>query len=283
MSTAANFSLLWDGGGFRRLRAGEGLTDLRGRRLASHLMIQPDAASEVLADPVLRNQGFLARFLIACPDTLAGTRMWKESPEALGKALARYTACVLSIFEGRVETTNAAGNELAPRVLEMDAEAREAWIHFYNSVEQEEVNGGRYASLRDFAGKAAEQAARIAGVLTIVADREAREIGGDAMLRACDLSRWYLDEALRLVTAARVPQEVTDAAELLKWLHDRGLSRFATTEVQSRGPNRLRTKDAMLPAIAVLVERHWLTPETKTSWTVVSKPQKPQKPQPQAA
>ena len=69
MRTAASFSSLWDGRGLRRLRAGDGLIDLHGRRLAAHLMVQPEAAADVLNDPVLRDQGFLSRFLIAAPES----------------------------------------------------------------------------------------------------------------------------------------------------------------------------------------------------------------------
>ena len=39
LRTAASFASLWDGQGLRRLRAGDGLIDLHGRRLACHLMI----------------------------------------------------------------------------------------------------------------------------------------------------------------------------------------------------------------------------------------------------
>ena len=47
LRTAASFASLWDGQGLRRLRAGDGLIDLHGRRLACHLMIQPEAAGGV--------------------------------------------------------------------------------------------------------------------------------------------------------------------------------------------------------------------------------------------
>lgn len=39
LKTAATLSSLWDGAGIRRLRAGDNITDLPGRRLAVHLMI----------------------------------------------------------------------------------------------------------------------------------------------------------------------------------------------------------------------------------------------------
>jgi hypothetical protein len=41
LKTAAVLSTLWDGAGLRRVRSIDGVTDLRGRRLAMHLMVQP--------------------------------------------------------------------------------------------------------------------------------------------------------------------------------------------------------------------------------------------------
>ena len=65
LKTAATLSQLWDGAGIRRLRAGDGISDLPGRRLALHLMVQPDAAAAFLSEPILRDQGLLSRLLIA--------------------------------------------------------------------------------------------------------------------------------------------------------------------------------------------------------------------------
>ena len=84
LKTAANLSTLWDGAGLRRFRAGDGVTDLPGRRLALHLMIQPDAAAAFLADPILRDQGILSRLLLASPASLAGERKWRE-PSAMSR------------------------------------------------------------------------------------------------------------------------------------------------------------------------------------------------------
>jgi hypothetical protein len=73
LKTAATLSTLWDGSGIRRLRAGDGITDLAGRRLALHLMVQPDVATAFLSDPILRDQGLLSRLLVA------RQKAWQES------------------------------------------------------------------------------------------------------------------------------------------------------------------------------------------------------------
>jgi hypothetical protein len=277
LRTASSFANLWDGEGFRRLRAGEGLIDLHGRRLAAHLMVQPEAAARVLADPVLRDQGFLSRFLIAAPDSLAGTRLWQEPHERIEPALLRYNARMLTVFQIKAPSANGLGNELTPRELELTADGRAAWIGFLNEVELDQRADGRWVALRDVASKAAEQAARIAGVLTIVDNHAATAITGGAMTRACDLVRWYLNEALRLSEEIRIPQDIADAQLLLDWFGVRSMRYVAAVDIQKRGPAQLRHKERLAPAIEVLVEKGWLVPD-KTSrrvWTILSKPQEP--------
>ena len=258
--------------GLRRLRAGEGLIDLHGRRLAAHLMVQPEAAGRVLADPLLRDQGFLSRFLIAAPDSLAGTRFWQEPREGIEPALRRYFGRMLSVFEAEAPSSNDLGNELMPRGLEFSSVGRDLWIGFHDEVESDQKADGRWAGLRDVASKAAEQAARIAGVLTIVDNHSADAITADAMERGCNLMRWYLDEALRLAEEIRIPQDIADAQILLDWLAARSIHQATAADIQKRGPAPLRRKGRMDPAIDVLVEKGWLVPDkiSRRAWSIVS-------------
>ena len=78
LRTVAGLSSLWDTGPIVRVRAGDGVIVLPGRRLALHLMAQPDAAARMLSDEVLLDQGFLSRLLVAAPASTAGTRFQRE-------------------------------------------------------------------------------------------------------------------------------------------------------------------------------------------------------------
>ena len=253
LRTAASFASLWDGQGLRRLRAGDGLIDLHGRRFVCHLMIQPDAAAGVLNDPVLRDQGFLSRFLIAAPESLAGSRLWREPSAAIEPALKRFIARMLAVFEMPPVTSEKAANELQPRALELSPEARALWIEFHNAVETEIRPDGLLDGLRDVAGKAAEQAGRIAGVLQIVDDAMASTIEADAMARACELADWHLREAARLATEALVSPELRDAQILLDWLHRRRLEKVTAATLQKSGPGPLRVKARLDPALVARV------------------------------
>jgi len=76
--TIAGLSMYWDGSPIVRTRAAQGESvTMFDRRLSIHLLVQPIIAQGVLGDPLLMQQGILARFLIAEAATLAGTRLYK--------------------------------------------------------------------------------------------------------------------------------------------------------------------------------------------------------------
>jgi hypothetical protein len=250
--TAASLSTLGDGAGFRRFRAGDGVTDLPGRRLALHLMMQPDAAAAFLADPMLRDQGILSRLLLASPASLAGDRMWREPPESLDPPMGRYVAAVMAALECRAPAANEAGNELTPRALGLAPEAKAAWVLFHDKIEAEMAPDGAFEQLRDVGSKAAENAVRIAGVLTIIENPEAAIIQGEAMVRGCELAAWYLAEALRLSEAYRLPASLRNAIRVLEWLQAKGKREITVREIMQFGPSSLRRKADAEAALAVL-------------------------------
>ena len=264
LRTAATFASLWDGDGIRRARAEAGLINLPGRRLACHLMVQPNAAQGILSDPALRDQGYLSRFIIVAPNSLAGSRLWRQPSESLEPELRRYTARLLSVFEAP-QQVGAAANELMPRALTLSTGAREAWAVFQDETERAMGEGGRCAELHDVAGKAAEQAGRIAGVLAIIDDWNAEAINLDAMKRACGLGRFYLSEALRLARAYLIPQEVADAQAILDWAKAQKLVNLSARLLQRSGPGPLRRRERLNPAIDVLLTSGWLVPDPKAS------------------
>jgi hypothetical protein len=111
---------------------------------------------------------------------------------------------------------------------------------------------GEPAGLRDVGGKAAEQAARIAGVLAIVVNPNATSIGEGLIADAIAVTDWQLGEALRLHGAARTDPRLRRAKGLLDWLAAR----------------RLLEADE---ALRVLVDHRWLLEvcERPRKWRLV--------------
>ncbi|MBT9136948.1 MAG: hypothetical protein DDT34_02034 [Firmicutes bacterium] len=95
MRTAATLCKLWDCGELDRVRSGDGVLKLHNRRLALHLMAQPVIAEKVLSDDILTRQGFLARCLLAWPESTAGHRKYVAESLREDHALNHY-AKVLS-------------------------------------------------------------------------------------------------------------------------------------------------------------------------------------------
>jgi Protein of unknown function (DUF3987) len=267
--SAATFSLFWDGEPIRRGRASAAdIIHIKDRRVALHVMIQPDGARTFLSDPVLRDQGLPSRILLAAPATMAGSREWKPPSAGLDVAMRTYTARLLSLFEVLPASADKI-NELVLRPLPLSPAALEVWVPFYNGIERDMGPGRRFAGMKDVAGKAGEQACRIAGVLAIVEGGvDVASINAHVMARACELMHFHLSEAERLAEQYCVSQEVADAEKILTWCRDRGHRQISATTMLQSGPGATRCKERLDPAIEILLETGSFKPIEKSSGRV---------------
>jgi Protein of unknown function (DUF3987) len=273
LKTAAALSTLWDGCGIRRLRASDGISDLPGRRLALHLMVQPDAAAAFLAEPILRDQGLLSRLLIAAPESLAGARLWKDASDGLDAPMKHYVAVILELLERPAPAANEAGNELTPRALAVSAQAKAAWVAFHDRIEAAMAPDGALDEIRDVANKAAENAARLAGVLTVVENPDAVSISSETMAAGCELAAWYVAEALRLSGVHRQSPSLRNAIRLHEWVRSKGKAAISLRELMQFGPSSIRGKADAEAALAKLEDHGWLVREGEgrgARWTVIS-------------
>lgn len=256
--TLAALNDLWQGNPIRRTRQGEGSFTLYGRRLAVHLMVQPGVARAFMADPMAADTGFLPRFLICEPPSTIGTRL-QSLTRHNGHSLDAFAARLRAILD-RPLPMDAETRELEPRILRLSHEARAMLVQFSDAVEAAQASGGEYAHITGYASKAAEQACRIAGVLTAWGDLDAPEVTGETMAHAITLAAYYLGEAARLSDAATVSAEVERAEALRKWL----LTNWPHPEVLPRDVLRLapiralRESPAAKAAIGMLVKHGWL-------------------------
>ncbi|MEI4263900.1 DUF3987 domain-containing protein [Roseovarius sp. D0-M9] len=256
--TLAALNDLWQGNPIRRTRAGDGSQTLFGRRLAVHLMVQPGVAHSFMADPVAADTGFLPRFLISEPVSTIGTRLQSDVRQG-AFALAPFKSRLRTILETPLPM-DGDSRELEPRLIALSSNARATLSDYADRVEIGQRPGGKFAGITGYASKAAEQAARIAGVLTAWADLEAPEVTEETMLDAIALADFYLSEALRLSDAANVSADIERAEALRKWLH-KSWQKSAITprDVVRLAPIRaLRESPAARTAISTLVQHGWL-------------------------
>jgi len=261
LKTVAGLSGLWDGTPVNRTRAGDGVATFSGRRVASHLMVQPIAAAGLLADPIANGQGFLARFLITEPPTTIGTRTRRGHSIGSDAALTSFAGRVGDMLRADLPLREGTANELDPPTLALDPDARHALVEFHEEVERGQIAGGPYETTRPFASKAAEHAARIAGVMTLYGDTNACSVSVSAMSDAITLARFYLSEAQRLSDAAEISSETQDAEVLRKWLLSNWSEAFiSATDAAQHGPSRLRETAKLKKLLRVLEQHGWLEP-----------------------
>ena len=235
-------------------RASESFT-LRGRRLTLALMIQEEALREFFerTGTLARGSGFMARFLVAWPESTQGRRLFTEPPD-------RWPA--LSAFQRRLRELldlplplDERG-ELSPPVLDLDPESKAAWVAFHDAIETSLGEGGELANIRDAASKAADNAARLACLFHTFEHGPAGSIGPDAFEPAARLVAWHLSEARRFFNEVALPLELADATRLDRWLLDHaarlGTDRIPTREAQRLGP--IRDRERMNNALECLDE-----------------------------
>ncbi|MEM9788323.1 MAG: YfjI family protein [Pseudomonadota bacterium] len=267
LKTIAGLSSLWGGDPLDRVRSGDGATTLFGRRLAMHLMVQPVAARPLLSDPLANGQGFLARFLITEPPSAIGTRL--DRPESVARvAEVAMGHRLKSLLDRPKPISEDTPQELDPPVLALSSEADHLLYGYYSEVEAQQAPGGQLEHVRAYASKSPEQAARLAGVMTIWQDMDAKEISGSTMADAITLATFYLDEARRLSEAATISAE-TEAAELLRqWLlerwpriaveNNRTPQTIIPRDIVRWGPNSMRETTKIRKLMNALSIHGWL-------------------------
>jgi hypothetical protein len=259
LKTAGGLSCAWDGEPIRRVRAGDGASILSGRRLAAHLMAQPDVAGILFRDRLLADQGLLSRLLVTAPESAAGTRLWHEERPETDRDLRRYGARLLEILETPLPLASGKSNELEPRSLPLAPTARQLWIAFVDHVEKAIAPAGPLNPVKGIANKLPEHAARLAAVLTLVSDIHATTIGADEMRAGFALAEHYAAEALRLFDASRVNADLRLAQGLLDWLLHRWKEpAISLPDIYQRSLNAIRDQATARKLVAVIEDHGWL-------------------------
>lgn len=250
LKTCSGLSSFWDGSPINRTRGGDGVSTLWGRRLAAHMMATPVAVRPLLADPVANGQGFLARFLITEPPSSIGFRLRRDYNPDSDPALARFGSRLRTILQATPPTKDGTLNQLDLSPLLVRGQAKDLLWAYYCATEKAQQPNGDMSHITAHASKSAEQAARIAAVLTLWEDLSANAVSSKAMANGIALAQYYLSEASRLADAAIVSEKTEQAETLRVWLATNwSENEVLPSDVVQYGPNSLRetatTKSAM--------------------------------------
>ena len=271
-ATLGGLTTVYSSGKFERTRSRgnlEGSGVAYNRRLSIHLMAQAVTVAGALSDPLLVGQGFLARFLLAAPVSLAGTcfitiESLQHSAYVDPRLQAYWSRC--KEIADSPECIDPETGEVTPPVLEPNAEAKQVWVDFRNEIESERGPLGKFAGLKPFAARGAEQALRLAAVFGLF--RGVEQIDGDCMRNACKLVRYSLSEWQRYTDAAPVNPEQKVAIELMSWLRDPKRTatwqEFHINDLGKSGPAAVRSAKVRDKVLAVLMKhQHLLSSDGK--------------------
>jgi putative DNA primase/helicase len=254
----ALLNVLWDGGEMAIDRRSKPSFVLRGRRLTFGLMLQPEALRGFLdrAGTLPRGTGFIARFLVAWPQSTQGTRAYRPAPEAMPQ-VALFGARIRELL-AHVLPTEANGS-LTPAVLDLSPQARAGWIRLHDDIECELGARGQWRGVRDVAAKAAENAARMAALFHVLEHGPTGTITYAEIQAAERIVRWHLNEARRLLADMDTPSSLASAIRLDAWLHTEAQAnntdRVPTKRIYQYGPNSVRDSSDLRAALAILAER----------------------------
>lgn len=254
---------LWDGKDFVSHRKTSPSFTIANRRLTVSLMLQPLIMQQMIEknQGVARQSGFLARSLIAYPASSMGTRFYEEPPESLVN-LQSFHDRLIDCLDASLSLDQAGCAEIP--TLTFSPQAKSAWIKQFNDMEAGLLLTNQWASITDFASKAAENAARLAALFHLFEGKEG-QINCEDIERAIEIIRWHLSDTKRLLAAPQEPAESQDALKLIKWIIGKSIKNTTPQYLQQYSPVRDKKKRDI--AIDILIEHHYLRKVTNDGKT----------------
>ena len=255
LAALASFNKLWSGETVACSRASRESFVIESGRLTLNLQLQKESLDEFLrqSGTLARGSGFWARFLMSFPESLQGKRLYK-TPQLNGPYLEAFNKRIKAILE-KPDKFDENGI-LQPEIIEPTPEAKQSWIEFYNSVEEQLAPAGDFRDIRDVASKTAENAARIAALIEIFTG--GNTIRYESMYSGIALASWHLQEAQRFFGEINLPAEQENAVLLDGWLivqaQKENTNSLPFRKVQQCGPNRIRAKEVLDAALQELVD-----------------------------
>ena len=219
-------------------------------RMTLMLMAQRIILEPALTDDMMNQQGFLARALIACPNSLQGYRTWddierrQQSPHLDSDLQAYWSRC--SDLLDPVESNAPTDDKGAPKRFKMswqDKQTEQVFYEHMQAIEDQQAKSMPLEYLKAYASRMAENASRIATLIAFFDKRKA--ITTDDIKRAFMLVSYSTAERLRYQDATPTGEQ-TDIEKLSNWLIDKAKGKnpavLNKSFVTQHAPNALRGK-----------------------------------------
>ena len=219
-------------------------------RMTLMLMAQRIILEPALTDDMMNQQGFLARALIACPNSLQGYRTWddierrQKSPFMDSDLQAYWSRC--SDLLDPVDSNAPTDEKGAPKRFKMswqDKQTEQVFYEHMQAIENQQAKSMPLEYLKAYASRMAENASRIATLIAFFDKR--KTITTDDIKRAFMLVSYSTAERLRYQDATPTGEQ-TDLEKLSVWLIDKAKGKnpavLNKSFVTQHAPNALRGK-----------------------------------------
>lgn len=234
-------------------------------RLTFNLLGQRAVLAGALNDPILRGQGFLPRFILAAPESIAGQRTHTvEFRQKLKNShndprLTKFWNRCRDILKDELPVLLKDSGEVPYfPVMQLSSEAELLELEFYNECEILQGSGKQFEFMQPFASRANELARRLGAVLAYFENKS--EIDVEVMQAACAIIRHSLSEWFRY-SDIEVADE-SDSEKLLKYLLIKckkgKTNRLQKTVAMKGAPLQIRKAKEFDPCLNELIEFNYV-------------------------
>lgn len=258
LKTAAGLSSLWDRGEIDRVRSGDGSSIHYGKRLALHLMLQPDVSALLLANRGLKDQGFLSRCLVVRPDFVR--KSYVSIDLSKDSSILNYRRTISGILELALPMKDGQTNVLQPRILELEPAAKAAYESVHDFIQSQVGPGERFELVKGFANKAHDHIARLAATFALYENIHCTSITASQFERARVIVLHCVEELLRLIDVEATDDILMKAEQHLVWLQKRGKPAVSLVEIYKTGLNFIRNVSAARKYMDVLEAHGYVRP-----------------------
>ena len=219
---------------------------------------QPDVLKGMAEKKGFRGRGLLGRFLYFLPKSNLGHRtlVTEAVPEAVSN---RWEGLIHTLLD--IEPQKNDADQVEPFVLDLSRAAYAEWFEFQKVVEPEMADGGRFESMKDWAGKLPGAAARLAGLLHCVNNPGqpwAEKISVETMQQALDLAATFASHAEIAFELMGADQAIEGAKRVWRWIEKGGHEFFTRSDCfQALRSTFKRSADIEGP-LDVLAERNYI-------------------------
>lgn len=252
----------YDGDFYEVGRVGRQQRDMDRAVLSLGLAVQPAVLLDAAKSRSMRERGLLARFLIAVPENILGSRQPEGAPYD-AEAMALWEAALEHI--AAIPVADPTADEFP--MLSLSPQARKLHIEFVAWMEPRlHPDDGELGDLPGWASKHNGRVLRIAGLLHLLSGKGlADEVGEKPMRAAIDWARWAIPHAVTAFGWDGPPGEASTAdcrailaairrKNMCDWVKLRDFHRAVKNQawVKQGGAT------AVLQAVEQLVEMRWL-------------------------